>query len=142
MADERGGSGWEFSAGFFIGGLVGGLLGAAAALLIAPQAGEETRAMLREKGIELKERAEETSLEARRRAEEAAMAARQRAEAAAAEARERADMMKERAKLTVDEKVSQVQDAIEAGKATAEKKKEELLANLQAEKSPKQSTNP
>ncbi|MCA1553706.1 MAG: YtxH domain-containing protein [Chloroflexi bacterium] len=54
MADNNSG-GWEFSAGFFIGGLVGGMLGAVAALLIAPQAGEDTRALLREKGIELKE---------------------------------------------------------------------------------------
>jgi gas vesicle protein len=46
----------SFFTGFFVGALVGG----AAALLFAPQSGEETRAQIRDKGIELKEKAEET----------------------------------------------------------------------------------
>ena len=37
--------------------LVGGLLGAGVVLLVAPQSGRQTRAMLRDKSIELKERA-------------------------------------------------------------------------------------
>ena len=58
--------GGEFLAGFILGGLVGAAIG----LLLAPQPGEETRAQLRERGIELKARAEELSEEARKRAEE------------------------------------------------------------------------
>jgi gas vesicle protein len=46
----------SFFSGFFVGALVGG----AAALLLAPQSGEETRSQIREKGIELKEKAEAT----------------------------------------------------------------------------------
>jgi len=46
----------SFFTGFFVGALVGG----AAALLFAPQSGEETRAQIRDKGIELKEKAETT----------------------------------------------------------------------------------
>jgi gas vesicle protein len=46
----------SFFTGFFVGALVGG----AAALLLAPQSGEETRAQIRDKGIELKEKAETT----------------------------------------------------------------------------------
>ena len=46
----------SFFTGFFVGALVGG----AAALLLAPQSGEETRAQIRDKGIELKEKAEAT----------------------------------------------------------------------------------
>jgi len=46
----------SFFTGFFVGALVGG----AAALLLAPQSGEETRAQIRDKGIELKEKAEST----------------------------------------------------------------------------------
>ncbi len=136
MSDNNSG-GWEFSAGFFIGGLVGGLLGAVAALLIAPQAGEDTRAMLREKGIELKERAGDATAEARQRAEEAAALARQRAEEAAAQARERAAMARESAKLTLDEKFAQVKDAMDTGRAAADRKKEELMQNLQSETSGK-----
>ena len=52
-------SGKEISS-FFTGFFVGALVGGAAALLIAPQSGEETRAQIRDKGIELKEKAEST----------------------------------------------------------------------------------
>jgi gas vesicle protein len=54
-------SGAEFFAGLVIGGLVGATL----ALLLAPQSGEETRAQIRDKGLEFKGRAEEGILEAR-----------------------------------------------------------------------------
>ena len=65
MADNS--KGGEFLAGFILGGLVGAAIG----LLLAPQPGEETRAQLMERGIELKARAEEKMLEdARRRVEE------------------------------------------------------------------------
>jgi gas vesicle protein len=46
---------------FLAGVLVGGLVGAAAALLLAPQSGEETRTMIRERGIELKSRLEQAA---------------------------------------------------------------------------------
>ena len=46
----------SFFTGFFVGALVGG----AAALLMAPQTGEETRTQIREKSIEIKEKAEAT----------------------------------------------------------------------------------
>jgi gas vesicle protein len=46
----------SFFTGFFVGALIGG----ATALLMAPQSGEETRAQIREAGIELKEKAEAT----------------------------------------------------------------------------------
>ena len=52
-------SGKEISS-FFTGFFVGALVGGAAALLLAPQSGEETRAQIRDKGIELKEKAETT----------------------------------------------------------------------------------
>lgn len=54
---------------FFAGLVIGGLVGAALALLLAPQSGEETRAQLRDKSLELKDRAEEGVLEARHLAE-------------------------------------------------------------------------
>jgi gas vesicle protein len=62
MADNDNSIG-AFLAGIFIGGLVG----AAAALLLAPQSGEETREQIREKSIELRDRAEVTLEEARTR---------------------------------------------------------------------------
>ena len=65
----------EFGA-FLVGFIVGGLAGAVVSLLFAPQSGEETRALLREKSIELRDRASETAEEALARAEAAAGEAR------------------------------------------------------------------
>jgi gas vesicle protein len=62
---ERSSGGAEFFAGLVIGGLVG----AALALLMAPQSGEETRAQIRDKSLEYKDRAEEGVLVAREQAQ-------------------------------------------------------------------------
>lgn len=43
---------------FFIGFIAGGLIGAGIGLLFAPQSGEETREMLKDKFLELREKAE------------------------------------------------------------------------------------
>ena len=63
MSDRSGGA--EFFAGLVIGGLVGATL----ALLLAPQSGEETRAQIRDKGIEYKDRAGESYMQARQAVE-------------------------------------------------------------------------
>lgn len=55
---------------FFVGLLIGGALGAALALLYAPQSGEETRGKLKEKGGELKDKTTDTYEKARTRATE------------------------------------------------------------------------
>ena len=115
MAERDGGM--EFFAGFVIGGLVG----AAVALILAPQSGEETRAQLREKGIELKTRAGELAVEARQRAEELSEEARKKAEELSAETRKKID------EIIADAKV-RVEEAIEEGRKAAIKKKEELMA--------------
>jgi gas vesicle protein len=87
----------NFLAGFVIGGLVG----AAVALLMAPQSGEETRATIMEKSIELKDKAVVSAEEARTRAEKAMEDARMRAEDSVEELRMRVDelaqLTKERA---------------------------------------------
>ena len=44
---------------FLIGFVVGGVAGAVAALLLAPQSGEETRSIIRDKSIELRDKAAE-----------------------------------------------------------------------------------
>lgn len=64
--------------------------------------------MIREKGVELGQRADEVSIEARKRAEELQL-----------QAKERAEALQERVKVAVDE-----------GKATATKTKEDLLAQV------------
>jgi len=52
MAKDDGG-------GFFMGFILGGLIGAGLALLFAPKSGEETREYLKEKALELKEKVPE-----------------------------------------------------------------------------------
>jgi gas vesicle protein len=44
---------------FLIGFIVGGVAGAVAALLFAPQSGEDTRAFIKDKSIELRDKAAE-----------------------------------------------------------------------------------
>ncbi len=55
---------------FLVGLLIGGALGAALALLYAPQSGEETRGKLKEKGGELKDKTTDTYEKAVTRATE------------------------------------------------------------------------
>jgi gas vesicle protein len=57
---------------FFAGLIIGGLVGAATTLLLAPQSGEETRILIKEKSIELKDKAAVTADEAKIRAGELA----------------------------------------------------------------------
>lgn len=56
---------------YLAGFLIGGLVGAATALLLAPQSGVETREMIRDKSIELKEKAADSAEEALTRATKA-----------------------------------------------------------------------
>lgn len=71
---------------FFVGFLIGGLSAAVVTLLYAPQSGEETRTLIKDKSIELRDKAQATTQEALARAEEAASNA-------ATAARNRADEM-------------------------------------------------
>ena len=82
----------EFGA-FLVGFVVGGLTGAVVALLFAPQSGEETRALIKDKSIELRDKAQMSAEEAYARAEAAAKEARARAEELAHEARARAEQL-------------------------------------------------
>jgi gas vesicle protein len=57
--------------GFLTGFVLGGIIGLAVGILLAPQSGEETRDVIKEKGIELKSRAGELTDEGRARLQEA-----------------------------------------------------------------------
>ena len=95
----------EFGA-FLVGFVVGGLTGAVAALLLAPQSGEETRALIKDKSIELRDKAQMSAEEAYARAEQLAADARLRAEELTKEARARATELagevRERSKSAID----------------------------------------
>jgi gas vesicle protein len=87
----------EFGA-FLVGFLVGAVAGGVTALLMAPQSGEETRTLIRDKSIELRDKATVTAEEAMHRAE-----------AAAADARARATEMAESVRAKVSSKLGDVE---------------------------------
>lgn len=95
MEEQRG-----FSAkSVFLSFLLGGIVGAGLALLLAPQSGRETRAKIKETAEDIKEKAE----------------------AYIKEAKEKIASTLEKAKETLDEKKSAITKAVEAGKQAYEK---------------------
>jgi gas vesicle protein len=112
----------EFGA-FLVGFIVGGLSGAVVALLFAPQSGEETRALIKDKSIELRDKAQITAEEAIARAEAAAADARARADDLARQLRERGhtvvEDVRERGKSAVDAVRSKVKRSDETSETTA-----------------------
>lgn len=121
MADRNGDIG-SFMAGFILGGLVG----AVTALLLAPQSGEDTRAYIKDKSIELKDRAVETAEEARTRAEEAASEARARVDEVTKQAKQTVEDIRKRGEEMLEEQRQKFESAVEAGKQAAKQKKEQL----------------
>ena len=95
----------EFGA-FLVGFIVGGLTGAVVSLLFAPQSGEETRALIKDKSIELRDKAQVTAEETYARAETLAADARKRAEELTHEAKVRAEQLgadvRERSKESIE----------------------------------------
>jgi gas vesicle protein len=112
----------EFGA-FLVGFIVGGLSGAVVALLFAPQSGEETRALIKDKSIELRDKAQISAEEAIARAEAAAADARARADELARQLRERGqgvvENVRERGQTAVDAVRSKVKRTDESSETTA-----------------------
>ena len=107
----------EFGA-FLVGFIVGGLSGAIVALLFAPQSGEETRAFIKDKSIELRDKAQITAEEAIARAEAAAADARARAD-------ELAKQLRDRGQEVVEDVRERGKSAMEAVRKTTVKKSDE-----------------
>ena len=112
----------EFGA-FLVGFIVGGLSGAGVALLFAPQSGEETRALIKDKSIELRDKAQISAEEAIARAEAAAAEARARADDLARQLRDRGqgvvEDVRERGKTAVDAVRSKIKRTDESSETTA-----------------------
>ena len=117
----------EFGA-FLVGFIVGGLSGAVVALLFAPQTGEETRALIKDKSIELRDRAQISAEEAIARAEAAAAEARARADELARQLRERGqgvyDDVRERGKTAMDDVRERSKTAMDAVRSKVKKSDE------------------
>ena len=112
----------EFGA-FLVGFIVGGLSGAVVALLFAPQSGEETRALIKYKSIELRDRAQQSAEEALARAEATAQEARARADELARQLKERGQVVyedvRERSKTAVEAVRRRVGKKSDAGEGEA-----------------------
>jgi len=98
MSDRSDGDIGAFLAGFVIGGLVG----AATALVLAPQSGTETRAYLQTKGEELKRTGEERFSEYKEKAD--------------VFVHDAASQVQERARIVLDEGKTKIGGVIEKGK--------------------------
>jgi gas vesicle protein len=110
MSDRNG----DFGA-FISGFVIGGLVGAAVALLMAPQSGEDTRTLIRDKGIELKDKVDQASQETRAKAEEMAK-----------EARMKAEDLQKRGQVILEEQKTRIEKAVETGKKAAKRKRDEI----------------
>jgi gas vesicle protein len=105
----------EFGA-FLVGFVVGSLTGAVAALLLAPQTGEETRTIIKDKAIELKDKAAVGIDDAYAQAEAAATEARARFEDLAEVTRSRAGELQQRGSVMLEQQKSKISDAIQQRK--------------------------
>jgi gas vesicle protein len=110
----------EFGA-FLVGFIVGGLAGAAAALMLAPQSGTETRKIIRERSIELRDKAAETLDEAYDQAEEAAIEARKRFEDLAKKTKEKTEDLSHRGQILLDEQKARLSEVLPKKKPAAPK---------------------
>lgn len=104
---------------FLVGFIVGGLTGAVVSLLFAPQSGEETRALIRDKSIELRDKAADSAEEALARAEGAAAEARSRAEELSKVARIRAEELAKEMRARGQEAVDAVKKPLKKASGDA-----------------------
>ena len=109
---------------FVMGFTLGALAGAVVSLIMAPQTGEDTRQMIKEKAIELKDKGNETFEETKRKAEvaykdaltkaeELSAVTKQKAVDLAAAAKEKAASVTRSAKVKLDQAVEEVEKAAE-----------------------------
>jgi gas vesicle protein len=103
----------EFGA-FLVGFLVGGLTGAIVSLLLAPQSGEETRTVIKERAIELKDKASESAGDVYSKAEVTTTEAVERAEVLLAEAKAKALEAKEKGQEFYRDQKSKISKKITA----------------------------
>ena len=95
------------------GFLVGSVIGVATALLFAPRSGEETRAEIRDRAVDLRDRTTETVKDTVSQAKSKAYEIK---DTVTDTVREKAEELKQRGKHTVSRKLDDVSEAAESGK--------------------------
>jgi gas vesicle protein len=111
----------EFGA-FMSGLILGGIAGAITALLMAPQSGEETRKVIVDKSLEIKDRALETVEDARIRAEKAAEDARIAAQEYSQKVQDQAKSLQEQGRVILEEQKDKIEKVTKGGKKAADAK--------------------
>jgi len=99
--------------GFLAGLLMGGLAGAVAMLLLAPQSGKRTRTQIQLKGMELREQTAEA-------VEDALKQARTKGRQIRADVREQADALQQRGQDVLDEQKENWSALVQAGKTAVQ----------------------
>ena len=108
----------------FIGGfLLGGIVGAAAALLMAPASGVKTREQIRSEGVALKNRGQELGNDAV-----------QQAQKMVKQGQKGVSDTQDRTRLALEEQKTRLTEAIDAGKQAAALRKDDLLNRFEDDK--------
>lgn len=137
MAENNGGDVGAFLAGFVVGGLVG----AAAALIMAPRSGEQTRAEIAARGEAFRRTGEQRFREYRSVAEQYADQAQEQARIVLDEGRERmtgaidrgqrqADKLAEESKEKLGGAIDTAQEAVDEAAETAKEQVDETATDL------------
>jgi gas vesicle protein len=122
--------------GSFVSGfMIGGMVGAVVALLMAPQSGEETRTLIRDRSLELRDTTMAQAEDAYRRAEIAANDARMRAEELAAQARVRAEELRQQGQVVLEEQRARLEGVVERVRPTGTKAEDAPEKKASAKKS-------
>ena len=95
------------------GFLVGSVIGVATALLFAPRSGQETRAEIRDRAVDLRDRTTETVKDTVSQAKTKAYEIK---DTVTDTVREKAEELKQRGKHTINRKLDDVSEAAETGK--------------------------
>jgi gas vesicle protein len=98
---------------FLLGFIIGGVTGAVTALLIAPQSGDETRSIIKEKAIELKDKAGQSVDDVYAQAEKAALEAQERFQELAEMTKEKSAELQNKGQIILDEQINKLEKKIQ-----------------------------
>ena len=107
-------SGWVRVRGFLSGVLIGGLAGTSIALLAAPQSGKKTRALIRQKGDDLRDQVADKVDDARFQTEQAVRQGRRATRRVGARVGAKAQELQQRGQALIDEQKVRLGSTIEA----------------------------